>query len=112
MTHFPQFKPFDYLTPGMLKVQIPSPAPNWDSDDATFPQQGRTVGTVADLVVKCTDFTRVSDLVAWDFCLGMVIGCYLVRPADEGHRELIKRLDPFLFTHLTKDESTDVVNTR
>ncbi|RSL75149.1 hypothetical protein CEP51_011136 [Fusarium floridanum] len=86
MTHFPQFKPFDYLTPSMLKVEIPSPTSCWDGDDATFPREGRTVDTVADLVVKCTDFTRVSELVAWDFCLGMVIGCYLVRPADEGHR--------------------------
>ncbi|KAI8680825.1 Fungal-trans domain-containing protein [Fusarium sp. Ph1] len=100
MCHFPQFKPFDYLNPSMLKVQIPSPNSYWDDEEATFPRQGQTVRTVADLVLKCTDLTTVSDLVAWDFCLGMVIGCYLVRPADEGHRELIKRLDPFLFIHL------------
>ncbi|KAI8722874.1 hypothetical protein NCS52_00432600 [Fusarium sp. LHS14.1] len=111
ISHFPQFKPFDYLTPSMLKVQVPSPISCWDSDDATSLQQGRTVGMVADLVVKCTDFTRVSDLVAWDFCLGMVIGCYLVRRADEGHRELIKRLDPFLFTHLTREKRTDGTDT-
>ncbi|KAM5341320.1 hypothetical protein ACJ41O_014351 [Fusarium nematophilum] len=100
MCHFPQFKPFDYLTPSMLKVRIPSPSSYWDDDDAVFPRQGQAAETVADLLVPCTEFTRVSDLVAWDFSLGMVIGCYLVRQAGEGHQELIKRLDPFLFTHL------------
>ncbi|KAI8682219.1 hypothetical protein NCS55_00477000 [Fusarium keratoplasticum] len=100
MRHFPQFKPLEFLTPSMLKVEVPSPNSYWDDDEATFPQRVQTAGTLASLVLQRTDFTRASDLVAWDFCLGMVIGCYLVRPADDGHRELIKRLDPFLFAHL------------
>ncbi|EMT69610.1 hypothetical protein NOF04DRAFT_1195239 [Fusarium oxysporum II5] len=99
--HFPQFKPFDYLTPSMLKVRIPSPASCWEGDEKSPPRQGQGAETVADLLVPCTELTHVSDLMAWDFTLGMVIGCYLVRPAGESHRELIKRLDPFLFIHLS-----------
>lgn len=105
MRHFPQFKTLDYLTPNMLKVEIPSPNSYWDDDGATFPQRVQTAGTFASLALQRTDFTRVSGLVAWDFCLGMVVGCYLVRPADEGHRELAKRLEPFLFAHLHHPEN-------
>jgi hypothetical protein len=84
----------------MLKVRIPLPSYYWEGDDAAFPCEGEGAGTVADLLVPCTELTHVSDLVAWDFTLGMVIGCYLVRPSEENHRELIKRLDPYLFLHL------------
>ncbi|ENH69295.1 hypothetical protein FOC1_g10004833 [Fusarium oxysporum f. sp. cubense race 1] len=101
MRHFPQFKTFDYLTPSMLKVRIPSPGSYWDRGDAALPRQGQEAEMVTDLLALCTKFTLLSDLVAWDFTLGMVIGCYLVRPAEESHCELIKRLDPFLFIHLT-----------
>ncbi|EWZ29456.1 uncharacterized protein FOBCDRAFT_245710 [Fusarium oxysporum Fo47] len=100
LRHFPQFKTLDYLTPCMLKVRIPLPSYYWEGDDAAFPREGEGAGTVADLLVPCTELTHVSDLVAWDFTLGMVIGCYLVRPSKENHRELIKRLDPYLFLHL------------
>ncbi|KLO81611.1 uncharacterized protein Y057_1242 [Fusarium fujikuroi] len=104
MSHFSQFKPFDYLTPSMLKVRIPSSGLHWEGGDGSVPCQGHGSRTVADFLGDYTELTRLSDLIAWDFTLGMVIGCYLVRPAGETHRQLMIRLDPFLFIHLKSFE--------
>lgn len=100
MSHFSQFKPFDYLTPSMLKVRIPSSGSHWEGGDGSLPCQGHGSRTVANFLGDYNELTRLSDLIAWDFTLGMVIGCYLVRPAGETHRQLMMRLDPFLFIHL------------
>ncbi|KAG5798094.1 hypothetical protein H9Q69_002838 [Fusarium xylarioides] len=76
-SHFSQFKAFDYLTPSMLKVRIPSPSSYWEDDEELLPRQRPGSGTVADLLDLCKEPTHLSDLVAWDFTLGMIVGCYL-----------------------------------
>ncbi|EWG54986.1 hypothetical protein FVEG_17441 [Fusarium verticillioides 7600] len=90
-SQFSQFKAFDYLTPSMLKVRIPSPSFYWEHDDELLPRRRHGAGTVADLLDSCNELAHLSNLVAWDFTLGMIIGCYLARPVGEAHpRDLLE----------------------
>ncbi|KAG5801901.1 hypothetical protein H9Q71_013510 [Fusarium xylarioides] len=61
----------------MLKVRIPSPSSYWEDGEELLPRQRPGSGTVADLLDSCNELRNLSELVAWDFTLGMIIGCYL-----------------------------------
>lgn len=99
--HFQQFKPFTYFQPNVLKVQIPTAADVWDGDEMN--SESQPTDTIASFFGTKNDhlqLARVSSLIAWDFCLGMVVSSYLVSPPDEERVQLWHRLKPFLFPHV------------
>jgi len=45
-------------------------------------------------------YKRVSEVVAWDFSLGMALGCLLTRQPNESEKASTDRIGPFMFLHL------------
>ncbi|KAI0594880.1 hypothetical protein F4775DRAFT_571704 [Biscogniauxia sp. FL1348] len=106
---FPVFRPSQFLTPQMMKVRIPCSLQLWDSSTVTsYPKGGKPPDNglqVEDLFSSNTaaamsSYKRLSEVVAWDFSLGMALGCLLTRQPNESEKALTDRISPFMFLHL------------
>ncbi|KAI1630703.1 hypothetical protein F4809DRAFT_635655 [Biscogniauxia mediterranea] len=105
---FPIFRPSQFLTPQMMKVRIPCSLELWDSSTVTSSLKGGKSPEEDWIQVEslfsgntATDsYKRVSEVVAWDFSLGMALGCLLTRQPNESEKASIDRIGPFMFLHL------------
>ncbi|KAF3056760.1 Zinc finger protein [Trichoderma lentiforme] len=105
VNNLPQFKPFEYLAPRMLNVRVPSPERLWEGDisDLFGGNEGNVLISSMFLdSARSSDYKNLSLVIAWDFTLGMVLGCFLTRHPGETYVALIQRITPFLDFHITK----------
>lgn len=92
----------------MMKVRIPCSLQLWDSSTATSSLKGRKSPEEDILQVESLfsgntamdSYKRVSEVVAWDFSLGMALGCLLTRQPNESEKASTDRIGPFMFLHL------------
>ncbi|EHK17823.1 uncharacterized protein TRIVIDRAFT_128617, partial [Trichoderma virens Gv29-8] len=107
INNFPQFKPFEYLTPQMLNVRVPSPEKIWEGNVSQLFEGNERNILVRNIFLDCvgSDGSKTLSLViAWDFTLGMVLGCFLTRHPEESYVTLINRTTPFLLLHIKQSE--------
>ncbi|KAH7161738.1 hypothetical protein EDB81DRAFT_683740 [Dactylonectria macrodidyma] len=103
VTLLPQFKPFDFFSPQLLRVRVPSTDSVWNEISVARREACTSdflVGSLFDGPSSPDDRRLVSAVVAWDFPLGMILGCYLTRQPEESVVALLQRMRPYLFTHL------------
>jgi len=100
--HHPKFKPLGFFDPRILQVRAPAPSHIWDSNVIMWSDyEIRTlVGSLFEHSADSGRWNELSSVVAFDFTLGMALGCCLTSPAEETYHSLLQRIDPFLFSHL------------
>lgn len=89
----------------MLNIRVPSPEKIWEGDISEM-----FGGNKSNILIKhmFLDITRLNDsrslslVVAWDFTLGMVLGCFLTRHPTESYVALMNRITPFLSFHINR----------
>ncbi|KAL7908494.1 hypothetical protein GGI35DRAFT_486570 [Trichoderma velutinum] len=105
VSNFPQFKPFEYLTPLMLNVRVPSPESVWEGNASGLFGGNECNVLVRNIFLDSTssnEYKKLSLVIAWDFTLGMVLGCFLTRHPEEDYVALINRITPFLSFHINE----------
>lgn len=109
VTEYTKFKPLGFFDPQILQVRAPAPSHIWDSSVIVWSDyEVRTVvGSLFETNADSSRGTELSSVVAWDFTVGMALGCCLSSPTGESYPALLQRIGPFLFSHL-KDKAIDV----
>ncbi|KAL6811937.1 hypothetical protein J3E69DRAFT_359723 [Trichoderma sp. SZMC 28015] len=103
--NFPQFKPFEYLAPRMLNVRVPSSQRLWEGNISDLFGEDECNVLISSMFLdsaRPNDYKNLSLVIAWDFTLGMVLGCFLTRHPGETYVALIQRITPFLAFHMNK----------
>ncbi|CRK22170.1 hypothetical protein BN1708_013330, partial [Verticillium longisporum] len=93
-----QFTLNSLLSPAKVNVRVPVLGRTKPRDAGGAVRRGPSL-LVGSLFAKDADprnFRDISEIVAWDFALGMALGCYLAREPGETETELIQRTKPFL----------------
>ncbi|KAM0280459.1 hypothetical protein ACHAQH_004038 [Verticillium albo-atrum] len=98
VTQHAQFKPNNFLAPAMVNVRVPVLGRNDDRDSAGTARRSPSllVGTLFAEDAKPSSYRDISEVVAWDFALGMALGCFLTREPEETEVALVHRTKPFL----------------
>ncbi|CRK29226.1 hypothetical protein BN1708_004902, partial [Verticillium longisporum] len=93
-----QFTLNSLLSPAKVNVRVPVLGRTKPRDAGGAVRRGPSL-LVGSLFAEDADPRNVRDIsevVAWDFALGMALGCYLAREPGETETELIQRTKPFL----------------
>jgi hypothetical protein len=109
VTHFNNFRPSQFLTPEMINVRIPSLESIWDGSvptwsNTTLAEDATLVGVLFQSETEATRYKNIASIVAWDFSLGMALGCLLTRQPGESDVALFQRMSPCLLVHLNAME--------
>ncbi|KAI5917504.1 hypothetical protein F4810DRAFT_696182 [Camillea tinctor] len=104
---FPIFRPSQFLTPQMMNIRIPCSLQFWDASTmASTPNGEQSYDSVLQVCnlfsseTTTSSYKRLSEVVAWDFSLGMALGCLLTRQPSESEKAITDRIAPFMFLHL------------
>ncbi|KAJ5536130.1 hypothetical protein N7513_009316 [Penicillium frequentans] len=109
VTDYSKFKPLGFFDPQMLQVRAPAPSHIWDNSFIGWSDyEVRTVvGSLFENTADSSRWNELSSVLAWDFTLGMALGCCLASPAEETYPALLQRIGPFLFSHLKDTRIAD-----
>ncbi|KAH9894581.1 hypothetical protein F4778DRAFT_279951 [Xylariomycetidae sp. FL2044] len=119
-TTLPLFAQLQYFTPRVLQLQAPIPPLPSSLPLPPVPPIATPGSSSSSLPPDCliSDLKRPSGrqpfnkaaqttmaaLVAWDFCVGMIISCIVSQREEEDkhddERALLARIEPYLFAHL------------
>ncbi|RNJ60415.1 hypothetical protein D7B24_008106 [Verticillium nonalfalfae] len=93
-----QFTLNSLLSPAKVNVRVPVLGRTKLRDAGGAVRRGPSllVGSLFAKDANPRNFRDISEVVAWDFALGMALGCYLAREPGETETELIQRTKPFL----------------
>lgn len=102
LTFLPQVKPFDFFHPRLLRVRVPSTDTIWNEmsiDEKDGFSSSFLVGSLFDQSADLNSRRLISMVVAWDFPLGMILGCFLTRQPSESYVSLLQRIQPYIYSH-------------
>ncbi|KAL6408282.1 hypothetical protein AUP68_08138 [Ilyonectria robusta] len=102
LTFLPQVKPFDFFHPQLLRVRVPSTDSIWKGasiDNQDVLGSSFLVGSLFDQSSDLNSRRYISLVVAWDFPLGMILGCFLTRQPSESYVSVLQRIKPYIFSH-------------
>lgn len=89
----------------MLNVRVPSPERLWERDISDLFEGNECNVLISSMFLdsaRPSDYKKLSLVIAWDFTLGMVLGCFLTRHPGETYVALMQRVTPFLVFHINK----------
>ena len=76
----------------------------WDAGNNDHLQDVDDRTLIGDLFTGDADdstYQALTSIAAWDFSTGMILGCFFKRQRGESLLELLPRVTPFLFWHLS-----------